>query len=133
MDRSVTGTFQLKWFRARLLSATAIQRMAIVSYATEVPDPRIAGVALAVHSDKALAAMIQTLELDDGMRVLRQQEGGRAHKSDDPPFHAFPHAWIGLLVPSDRAAFLCVLSSRVQRKFLRPRPTPHDNEDLQLF
>jgi hypothetical protein len=30
--------------------------------------------------DKAVAAMGKTLELDGGKRVLRQYEGGRAHK-----------------------------------------------------
>lgn len=49
--------------------------MAVVSGAAEVPDARIVGVALTVQGDKALAAMIKTLELDGGKCVLRQQEG----------------------------------------------------------
>ena len=49
--------------------------MAVVSGAAKVPDARIAGVALTVQSDKALAAMTKTLELDGGKCVLRQQEG----------------------------------------------------------
>jgi hypothetical protein len=35
--------------------------------------------------------MGKTLELDGGKRVLRKQEGGRAHKSDEPLFHTIPH------------------------------------------
>jgi hypothetical protein len=31
--------------------------------------------------------MGKTLELDGGKRVLRKQEGGRAHKGDEPLFH----------------------------------------------
>jgi len=78
---------------ARLLSATAIERMAVVSGVTVVPNARIAGVALTgLHGYKAVAAMGKTLELDGGKRVLRKQEGGRAHKSDEPLFHTFPHA-----------------------------------------
>jgi hypothetical protein len=43
----------LEWFRARLLSATAIRLVAVVSGAAKVPDARIAGVALTVQGDKA--------------------------------------------------------------------------------
>ena len=75
MARYVAWHLQLKWFRARLLSATAIRLMAVVSDAAEVPDARIVGVALTVHGDKALAAMTKALELDGGKRVVRQQEG----------------------------------------------------------
>jgi hypothetical protein len=75
MARYVAWHLQLKWFRARLLSATAIRLMAVVSGAAKVPDARIAGVALTVQGDKARAAMIKTLELDGGKCVLRQQEG----------------------------------------------------------
>ena len=49
--------------------------MAVVSGAAKVPDVRIAGVALTVQGDKALAAMTKALELDCGKRVVRQQEG----------------------------------------------------------
>jgi hypothetical protein len=67
--------------------------MAVVSGVTVVPNSRIAGVALTgLHGYKAVAAMSKTLELDGGKRVLRKQEGGSAHKSDEPLFHAFPHA-----------------------------------------
>jgi hypothetical protein len=67
--------------------------MAVVSGVTVVPNARIAGVALTgVHGYKAIAAMGKTLELDGGKRVLRRQEGGRAHQSDEPLFHTFPHA-----------------------------------------
>jgi hypothetical protein len=65
--------------------------MAVVSGVTKVPHARIASVALTgLHGDKAIAAMGKTLELDGGKRVLRQQEGGRAHKSDEPRFHNIP-------------------------------------------
>ena len=78
---------------ARLLSATAIKRMAVVSGVTVVPNARIAGVALTdLHGYKAVAAMGKTLELDGGKPVLREHEGGRAHKTDEPLFHTFPHA-----------------------------------------
>jgi hypothetical protein len=76
-----------------LLSATAIERMAVVSGVTVVPNPRIAGVALTgVHGYKTIAAMGKTLELDGGMRVLCRQEGGSARKNDEPLFHMFPPA-----------------------------------------
>ncbi|MGB6288141.1 MAG: hypothetical protein WBG18_27575 [Xanthobacteraceae bacterium] len=45
--------------------------------------------------------MGKTLELDGGKRVLRKQEGGRAHKSDEPHFHTFPHAFSGALYSGD--------------------------------
>jgi hypothetical protein len=65
--------------------------MAVVSGVTVVPNARIAGVALTgLHGYKAVATMGKTLELDGGKRVLRKQEGGRAHKSDEPLFHTFP-------------------------------------------
>ncbi len=63
--------------------------MAVVTGAAEVPDARIAGVALTVHGDQALPAMSKTLQLYGGKRVLLKQEGGRACKSNNPPFHAF--------------------------------------------
>ena len=76
-----------------LLSATAIGRMAVVSGMTVVPNARIAGVAFTgLHGYKAVAAMSKTLKLDGGRRVLRKQEGGRAHKSGEPLFHTFSHA-----------------------------------------
>jgi hypothetical protein len=54
--------------------------MAIVSGVTVVPNPRIAGVALAgLHGYETVAAMGKTLELDSGKRVLRDQKGGRAY------------------------------------------------------
>ena len=66
--------------------------MAVVSGVTVVPDTRIACVALTgLHGYKAVAAMGKTLERDGGKRVLRKQEGGCAHKSDEPLFHTFPH------------------------------------------
>ena len=78
---------------ARLLSATAIERMAVVSSVTVVPNARVSGVALTgLHGYKAVVAMRKTLEHDGSKRVLRKQEGGRAHKSDEPLFHTFPHA-----------------------------------------
>ena len=84
---------------ARLLSATAIERMAVVSGVTVVPNARSAGVALTgLHGYKAVAAMSKAFELDRGERVLRKQEGGRAHKSDEPLFHTFPHALIERIV-----------------------------------
>ena len=84
---------------ARLLSATAIERMAVVSGVTVVPNARIAGVALTdVHGDKTVAAMSKTLELNGGKRVLRKQGGRRAHKSDEPLFHTFPHALMRRIV-----------------------------------
>jgi hypothetical protein len=49
--------------------------MAVVSGAAKVPDARIAGVALTVQGDKALAATTQALELDCGKRVVCRQEG----------------------------------------------------------
>jgi hypothetical protein len=65
--------------------------MAVVSGVTVVPNARIAGVALTgLHGDKAVAAMGKTLEREGGKRVLRKQERGRAHKSDEPLFHTFP-------------------------------------------
>jgi hypothetical protein len=65
--------------------------MAVVSGVTVVPNARIAGVALTgLHGDKAVAAMGKTLEREGGKRVLREQERGRAHKSDEPLFHTFP-------------------------------------------
>jgi hypothetical protein len=58
---------------ARLLSATAIERMAVVSGVTVVPNARIAGVAFTgMHGYKALAAMGKTLELDGGNCILRK-------------------------------------------------------------
>jgi hypothetical protein len=67
--------------------------MAVVSGVTVVPNARIAGVALTgLDGDKAVAAMGKTLEREGGKRVLRKQERGRAHKSDEPLFHTFPHA-----------------------------------------
>jgi len=76
----------------RLLSATAIERMAVVSGVTIVPNARIAGVALTgLHGYKAVAAMVKTRELDGGGCALRKQEGGSADKSDEPYFHTFPH------------------------------------------
>jgi hypothetical protein len=37
--------------------------------------------------------MGKTLELNGGKRVLREQDGGRTHKSDEPLFHEiFPNA-----------------------------------------
>ena len=84
---------------ARLLSATAIERVAVVSGVTVVPNARIAGVALTgLYGYKAVAAMSKALELDGGKRVLRKQEGGRAHKSDEPLFHTFPHASMRYIV-----------------------------------
>jgi len=78
---------------AKLLSATAIERMAVVSSVTVVPNARVSGVALTgLHGYKAVVAMRKTLEHDGSKRVLRKQEGGRAHKSDEPLFHTFPHA-----------------------------------------
>jgi len=42
---------------------------------------------------KAVVAMRKTLKHDVSKRVLRKQEGGRAHKSDEPLFHEiFPKA-----------------------------------------
>jgi hypothetical protein len=59
---------------------------------TVMPDARIACVAFtSVHGHRAVAAMGKTLELDGGKRVLCKQEGGRAHKSDEPLFHTIPH------------------------------------------
>jgi len=78
---------------ARLLSATAIERMAVVSGVAVVPNTRIAGVALTgLHGYKAVGAMGKTLELGGGKRVLRKHEVGHAHKSDEPLFHTFLHA-----------------------------------------
>jgi hypothetical protein len=58
---------------ARLLSATAIERMAVVSGVTVVPNARIAGVALTgMHGYKALAAMGKPLEHDGGNCILRK-------------------------------------------------------------
>ena len=52
---------------ARLLSAAAVERMAVVPGVTVVPNARIAGVALAsLYGYKAVAAMGKTLELDGG-------------------------------------------------------------------
>jgi hypothetical protein len=57
----------------RLLSATAIERMAVVSGVTVVPNARIAGVALTgMQGYKALAAMGKALELDGGNCILRK-------------------------------------------------------------
>jgi hypothetical protein len=57
--------------------------MAIVSGVTVVPNARIAGVALTgLHGYKAIAAMRKTLELNGGKRVLRKEEGERAHKGE---------------------------------------------------
>lgn len=76
----------------RLLSATAIERMAVMSSMAVVPNARIAGVAFTgVHGYRAVAAMGKTLELDGGQRVLRHQHSGGARKSDEQPFHTFPH------------------------------------------
>ena len=73
--------------------------MAVVSRVTVVPNARIAGVALTgLYGYKAVAAMSKALELDGGKRVLRRQEGGRAHKSEKPLFHTFPHALIQRIV-----------------------------------
>jgi len=64
--------------------------VAVVSGVTVVPNARIAGVALTgLHGYKAVAAMGKALELDGGNRVLRKQEGGRAHKSNQPLCHTF--------------------------------------------
>jgi hypothetical protein len=64
--------------------------MAVVSGVTVVPNARIAGAALTgLHSYKAVATMRKTLKHNGGKRVLRKQEGGRAHKNDEPLFHTF--------------------------------------------
>jgi hypothetical protein len=82
-----------------LLSATAIERMAVVSGMTVMPNPRIAGVAFTgVHGYTTVAAMGKALELDGGKRVLRKQQGGRTHKSDDQDFHKFPYASVRVSV-----------------------------------
>jgi hypothetical protein len=58
---------------AKLLSATAIERTAVVPGVTVVPNARIAGVALTgMHGYKALAAMGEALELDGGNCILRK-------------------------------------------------------------
>jgi hypothetical protein len=76
----------------RLLAASAIERMAVISGMAVVPNARIAGVAFTgVHSYWAVAAMGKTLEFDRGKRILRTQEGGGARKSDEQYFHTFPH------------------------------------------
>jgi len=49
--------------------------MAVVSGAAKVPDVRIAGVALTVQDDKALAATTQALELDCGKHVVCPKDG----------------------------------------------------------
>jgi hypothetical protein len=73
--------------------------MAVVSGMTVMPNARIAGVAFTgVHGYKAIAAMGKALELDGGKRVLRKQQGGRAHKNGEPEFHTFPHASVCLSV-----------------------------------
>jgi len=75
---------------ARLLSAAAIECMAVISSVTVVPNARIPSVALTgLHGYKALAALGKTLELDGSKCALRKQEGGRARKSDAPIFHTF--------------------------------------------
>ena len=83
---------------ARLLSATTIERMAVISGVTVMPNARIAGVALTGFLGyKTVAAMGEALELDCGKRVLRRQESGCAHKNDEPLFHIIPHAsWSAL-------------------------------------
>jgi hypothetical protein len=64
--------------------------MAVVSGVTVVPNARIGGVAFTgVQGYKALAAMGKTLEHDGSNRILRKQEGGRAHKTDKQLFHTF--------------------------------------------
>ena len=69
--------------------------MAVVSGVTVVPNTRIVGVALTgLYGYKAVAAMGKTLELDGGKRVLREQEGGRAHKSDKQYKLALSHAYV---------------------------------------
>src|SRR5262249_50854278 len=86
--------------------------MTVVSGVTVVPNARIAGVALTgLHGYKAVAAMGKTLELDGGKRVLRKQEGGRAHKSNEPLFHTLPHASMGPLY-SDH----CISSANAFRR-----------------
>ena len=76
-----------------LLSATAIERVAVVSGVAVVPNARIAGVALTgFYGYKAVPAMGEALELDGRERALHQQEIGCAHKSDEPLFHTFPNA-----------------------------------------
>src|SRR5689334_4205486 len=70
--------------------------MAVVAGVTIVPNARIAGVALTgLRGHKTVAAMGKTLKLDGGKRILRKQKGGRTHKSDDPFFHTFLHAFRG--------------------------------------
>jgi len=68
--------------------------MTVVSGVTVVPNARISGVALTgLDCYKAVVAMRKTLKHDGSKRVLRKQEGGRAHKSDEPLFHEiFPKA-----------------------------------------
>src|SRR5215472_2407890 len=61
----------------RLLSATAIERMAVITGVTFT----------GMHGYKTLAAMGKTLEHDGSNRILRKQEGGRAHKTDKQLFH----------------------------------------------
>jgi hypothetical protein len=51
-----------------------------------------------MHGYKALAAMGKTLELDGGIRILRKQEGGRAHKTDKQFFHTFSHVLMRRIV-----------------------------------
>ena len=78
---------------AKLLSATAIERMAVVTGVTVVPNARMAGVALTgLDGYKAVGAMSKTLKHDGSTCILRKQKGGRANKHDEPLFHTFPRA-----------------------------------------
>jgi hypothetical protein len=57
---------------AKLLSATAIERMAVLTGVTVVPNARIAGVALTgLDGYKAIGAVSKTLKHDGSKRILR--------------------------------------------------------------
>jgi hypothetical protein len=107
---NVLGKFHARWTMRegsrRLLSATAVERVAVVSRVTVVPNARIAGVALTgLYGYKALAAMGKTLEHDGGNRILHKQEGGRAHKTDKQLFHTFSHVSMRRIVQRSSLSF----------------------------
>jgi hypothetical protein len=101
--------------------------MTVVSGVTVVPNARSAGVALTgLHGYKAVAAMGKALKLDRGKRVLRKQEGGRAHKSDEPLFHTFSHALIQCIVHRGRdfSHRICEPPLRGRSQAFLPLPRP---------
>ena len=73
---------------AALFVAAAVEPMAILTGVAKVPDARMRGMALArFDRNEPVIAVGETLELDGGRRLLRQQAAERQSKSDESRLH----------------------------------------------